>query len=56
MHSTAQGAIRHHQKLVVLPSARPEHPNTDEAEGNDLENNFMKMIEVLKEDFKNFLK
>lgn len=37
-------------------SARPDQHNTDEAEGNDLENNFMKMIEALKEDFKNFLK
>ena len=31
---------------------RPEHPNTDEAEENDLKNNFMKMIEALKEDMK----
>ena len=37
-------------------SARPEHPNTNEAEENDLKNNFMKMIEALKEDMKNSLK
>ncbi|ERE67208.1 WASH complex subunit FAM21 [Cricetulus griseus] len=28
---------------------RPEHPNTDEAEENYLKNNFMEMIEILKD-------
>ena len=37
-------------------TARPEHPNADEAEENNLKNNFMKMIEALKEEMKNFLK
>ena len=36
--------------------ARPKHPNTDEAEENDIKNNFMKMIETLKEEMKNSLK
>ena len=31
---------------------RPEHPNANEAEENDLKNNFMKMIEALKEDMR----
>lgn len=38
-----------------IPS-RPEHPNTDEAEENSLKNNFMKMIEALKEEMTNPLK
>ena len=37
-------------------SARPEQPKTDEAERNDIKNNFIKMIEVLKEEMKDFLK
>ncbi|MGE9574270.1 hypothetical protein ACQP3C_24730, partial [Escherichia coli] len=36
--------------------ARPEHPNSDEAEENDLKNIFMKMIEDLKEDMRKSLK
>ena len=36
--------------------ARHEHANTDEAEENDLKNNFMKMIEALKEEMKISLK
>lgn len=35
---------------------RPEHPNSDEAEENNLKNNFMKMIEALKEEMKISLK
>ena len=31
-------------------TARPEPPSADEAEENDLKNNFMKKIGVLKED------
>ncbi|ERE81496.1 GTPase IMAP family member 3-like protein [Cricetulus griseus] len=30
--------------------ARPEHPNTDEAEESKLKNNFMQMIETLREE------
>lgn len=37
-------------------TARPEYPNTDETEVNNLKNSFMKMTEVLKEEIKNFLK
>ena len=37
-------------------TARPEHPNTDEVEENKLKNNFMMIIEVLKEEIKNSLK
>ena len=36
-------------------ATRPEHPNADEAEENNLKNNFMKMIEALKEEMKNSL-
>ncbi|ERE91574.1 Transposase, L1 containing protein [Cricetulus griseus] len=36
--------------------ARPEHHNADEAEENDLKNNFMKMIKDLKEDMRKSLK
>ena len=36
--------------------ARFGHPHTDEAEEHDLKNNFMKMIEALKEEMKNSLK
>lgn len=32
--------------------ARHEHGNADEAEENDLKNNFMKIIESLKEDMR----
>ena len=35
-----------------LTTVRPEHSNTAEAQENDLKNNFMKMIEVLKEKMK----
>ena len=34
---------------------RHEYPNTDETKENDTEKNFMKMIEVLKEEMKNYL-
>ena len=30
-------------------TARPEYSNTAEAQENDLKNNFMKMIEILKD-------
>ena len=33
-------------------TARPEHPNTDEAEENNLKNNFMKMVEEIKDSLK----
>ena len=36
--------------------ARLEHPNTDEAEENNLKNNFRRMFEALKEEMKNYLK
>ena len=39
----------------VSTIVRPEHLHTDEADGNDLKNNFMKMIEALKEEIKNSL-
>lgn len=35
--------------------ARPEHPNADEAEGNDLENNFMEIIVSFKKEVKKSL-
>ena len=35
--------------------ARPEYSNTDETQENELQTEFMKMIEILKEE-KNFLK
>ena len=38
------------------PTARPDHPNPDEAEENYLKYNFMKMIETFKEEKKNSLK
>ena len=31
-------------------TGRPEHPNPEEAEESDLKNNFIKMIETLKEE------
>lgn len=34
---------------------RHEHSNTDEIEENETKNNFIKMIEALKEERKNFL-
>ena len=37
-------------------TGRPEHPNTEEADKNDLKYNFMKMIETLKERMKSSLK
>ena len=37
-------------------TGRPEHPNPEKAEENGLKYNFMKMIETLKEEMKNFLK
>ena len=37
-------------------TARLEHPNIDEAEENDLKNNFRRMFEALKEEMKNSLK
>ena len=36
--------------------ARPEQPNIDEAEENDLKNNFKRMFETLKEEMRNYLK
>ncbi|CAH7300164.1 AC109844.1 [Phodopus roborovskii] len=36
--------------------ARSEHPNTDEAEENDLKSNFMKIMEDFKEDVRKSLK
>ena len=33
-------------------SARPEYPKVDEAEENNLQNNFTKMIEALEEKMK----
>lgn len=41
-------------KTSSSTTARPEHPNADEAGENNLKNKFMKMIETLKE--KNSLK
>lgn len=37
-------------------TGRPEHPNPEEAEENELYNDFTKMIETLKEEIKNSLK
>lgn len=37
-------------------SVRREHSNAAEAQVSDLSNNFIKMIEALKEELKNFLK
>ena len=37
-------------------TAKSQHSNADEAEGNDLKNNFMKVIEALEEEIKNSLK
>ena len=37
-------------------TGRPEHPNPEEAEENDLKYNFMKMIATLKGEMKNSLK
>lgn len=37
-------------------SVRREHSNAAEAQVSDLSNNFIKMIETLKEELKNFLK
>lgn len=37
-------------------TTRPEYPNTNEPEENNLKNNFLKMIETLKEDIKNSIK
>lgn len=34
---------------------KPEHPNSDAVEENDTKNNFMEMIEVLKEEMKKSL-
>ena len=36
--------------------ARLEQPNIDEAEENDLKNNFRRMFEILKEEMRNSLK
>lgn len=36
-------------------SARLEQSSTEEAEGNDLEINFVKVIETLKEEMRNYL-
>ena len=33
-------------------TGRPDHPNPEEVEENDLKNNFMKMIETFKEEMK----
>lgn len=35
---------------------RPNYFNTANAQENNYENNFMEMIEILKEEMKNFLK
>ena len=35
---------------------RPQYPNADETKENNLKNNCMKMIELLKEEMKNSLK
>lgn len=37
-------------------TVRPQHPNTDEAEENDLKNNLIKMTEALKHEMKKYLK
>ena len=37
-------------------SVRTEHTNTDDAEENNLKNNFMKMIEALQQEMKILLK
>ena len=37
-------------------TAWPEQPNIDEAEENDLKNNFRRMFETLKEEMRNSLK
>lgn len=42
-------------KTCGSTTTRLDHPNTDEAEGNDFKSNFRKMIEALKEKVKNFL-
>ena len=39
-----------------LTTRRPEHPNPEETEENDLPYNFIKMTEILKEEMKNSLK
>ena len=36
--------------------ARPEHPNTDDAEEKDLKSNFIKMMEAFKEEINDSLK
>ena len=41
---------------IYPPRARPEHSNAAKAHGSDLKNNFMKMIEAVKEEMKNFCK
>ena len=43
-------------QIKKVGKKRPENPNADEAEENDLKNNFMKMIEALKEDMRKSLK
>lgn len=42
--------------MGTLKPARPEHPNKDEAEETDPKNNFMNMIETLKEEISKFFK
>ena len=37
-------------------TGRPEHPNIEDAIENDLQYNFMKMIQTLKEEMKSSLK
>lgn len=43
-------------KTQCPTTGRPEHPNPEEAEENDLTYEFMKMIETLKDERKNSLK
>lgn len=43
-------------ELSHLTIASPEYSNTLEAEENDLQTNFMKMIELLKEEINDSLK
>ena len=37
-------------------TGRPDHPNPEETEENVLKYNFMKLIEILKDEMKNSLK
>ena len=44
------------KKTSDSTTAKHEQLNIDEAEENDLQNNFGRMFEALKEEMKNFLK